>query len=81
VQKVKRGDVRRAVVVRTKKEERRPDGRYIRFDSNAAVLLNSKGDPLGTRINGVVSADLRAVSIAIFAPSSLIRALSEDTGE
>jgi ribosomal protein L14 len=57
--KVRRGDVRRAVIVRTKKEERRPDGRYIRFDDNAAVLLNNKKELLGTRINGVVSADLR----------------------
>lgn len=62
VAKVKRGDVRRAVVVRTKKEQRRSDGRYIRFDTNAAVLLNNKKEPLGTRINGVVSAELRNVS-------------------
>jgi len=59
VQKVKKGDVRRAVVVRTKKEQRRPDGRYIRFDTNAAVLLNNKKEPLGSRVNGVVSAELR----------------------
>lgn len=57
--KVRRGDVRRAVVVRTKKEVLRPDGRKIRFDDNAAVLLNAKKELLGTRINGVVSADLR----------------------
>jgi ribosomal protein L14 len=57
--KVKRGDVHRAVVVRTKKEVMRPDGRYIRFDDNAAVLLNKKKELLGTRIVGVVSADLR----------------------
>lgn len=57
--KVRRGDVRRAVVVRTKKEDRRPDGRYIRFDDNAAVLINNKKELLATRINGVVSADLR----------------------
>lgn len=48
-------------MVRTKKEQRRSDGRYIRFDTNAAVLLNSKKEPLGTRINGVVSAELRNV--------------------
>ncbi|KAF8525401.1 ribosomal protein L14b/L23e [Gautieria morchelliformis] len=57
--KVRRGDVRRAVVVRTKKPVRRPDGRFIRFDDNAAVLLNNKREMLGTRIGGVVSADLR----------------------
>ncbi|QRW19618.1 ribosomal protein L14p/L23e [Rhizoctonia solani] len=57
--KVRKGDVRRALVVRTKKEVMRPDGRYIRFDDNAAVLLNNKKELLGTRIGGVVSADLR----------------------
>ena len=57
--KVRKGDVRRAVIVRTKKAVRRPDGRIIRFDDNAAVLLNNKRDMLGTRIGGVVSADLR----------------------
>ncbi|TCD62049.1 hypothetical protein EIP91_007525 [Steccherinum ochraceum] len=57
--KVRRGDVRRAVIVRTKKLVRRPDGRFIRFDDNAAVLLNNKREMLGTRIGGVVSADLR----------------------
>jgi ribosomal protein L14 len=57
--KVRRGDVRRAVVVRTKKETGRPDGRFVRFDDNAAVLLNSKKELLGTRINGVVGAELR----------------------
>merc|ERR1711939_146728 len=57
--KVRRGDVRRAVVVRTKKEMRRPDGRWIRFDDNAAVLLNNKRELLGTRVNGVVAAELR----------------------
>ena len=57
--KVRRGDVRRAVIVRTRKAERRPDGRLIRFDDNAAVLLNNKREMLGTRIGGVVSADLR----------------------
>ncbi|EIW52061.1 ribosomal protein L14 [Trametes versicolor FP-101664 SS1] len=57
--KVRQGDVRRAVIVRTRKAVRRPDGRYIRFDDNAAVLLNNKREMLGTRIGGVVSADLR----------------------
>ncbi|KIJ64815.1 hypothetical protein HYDPIDRAFT_175326 [Hydnomerulius pinastri MD-312] len=57
--KVRRGDVRRAVIVRTKKSVRRPDGRMVRFDDNAAVLLNNKREMLGTRIGGVVSADLR----------------------
>ncbi|THG98123.1 hypothetical protein EW026_g4022 [Hermanssonia centrifuga] len=57
--KVRRGDVRRAVIVRTRKTVRRPDGRFVRFDDNAAVLLNNKREMLGTRIGGVVSADLR----------------------
>ncbi|KAI0819377.1 ribosomal protein L14 [Trametes gibbosa] len=57
--KVRQGDVRRAVIVRTRKSVRRPDGRFIRFDDNAAVLLNNKREMLGTRIGGVVSADLR----------------------
>jgi ribosomal protein L14 len=69
-QKVKKGDVRHAVVVRTKKEMSRPDGRTIRFDDNACILLNQKKEPLGTRVLGVVSAELRnknwmkAVSLA-----------------
>jgi ribosomal protein L14 len=57
--KVRRGDVRRAVIVRSRKSVRRPDGRLVRFDDNAAVLLNNKREMLGTRIGGVVSADLR----------------------
>jgi ribosomal protein L14 len=57
--KVRRGDVRRAVIVRSRKPVRRPDGRWVRFDDNAAVLLNNKREMLGTRIGGVVSADLR----------------------
>jgi ribosomal protein L14 len=57
--KVRRGDVRRAVIVRCRKSVRRPDGRLVRFDDNAAVLLNNKREMLGTRIGGVVSADLR----------------------
>jgi len=57
--KCRRGDVRRAVVVRTKKETRRPDGRYIRFDDNAAVLINNKKELIGNRVNGVVAQELR----------------------
>ena len=57
--KVRKGDVRRALIVRTRKPVRRPDGRLIRFDDNAAVLLNNKRELLGTRIGGAVSADLR----------------------
>ena len=56
---VKKGDVTRAVVVRTRKEVRRKDGSYIRFDDNAAVLLTSAGEPRGTRIFGPVSRELR----------------------
>jgi len=56
---VKRGDIVKAVVVRTKKERRRPDGSYIRFDENAAVVLKSDGDPRGTRIFGPVGRELR----------------------
>ncbi len=56
---VKKGDVARAVVVRTKKEIRRKDGSYIRFDENAAVLLNEQGEPRGTRIFGPVARELR----------------------
>jgi large subunit ribosomal protein L14 len=56
---VKKGDVSKAVVVRTKKELRRPDGSYIRFDENAAVLLNDAEEPRGTRIFGPVARELR----------------------
>ncbi|MCL4547980.1 MAG: 50S ribosomal protein L14 [Bacteroidetes bacterium] len=56
---VKKGEVSRAVVVRTKKEVRRNDGSYIRFDENAAVLLNAQGEPRGTRIFGPVARELR----------------------
>ena len=58
--KVRKGDVARAVVVRTKKEIPRPDGSFIRFDENAAVLINPSGDPVGTRIFGPVARELRA---------------------
>lgn len=56
---VKKGDVVRAVVVRTKKEYKRPDGTYIRFDDNAAVLLDNQGNPRGTRVFGPVARELR----------------------
>lgn len=56
---VKKGDISRAVVVRTRKELRRTDGSYIRFDENAAVLLNAQGEPRGTRIFGPVARELR----------------------
>jgi large subunit ribosomal protein L14 len=58
--KVKKGDVHRAVIVRTSKEIRRPDGSSIRFDRNAAVLLSPQGEPIGTRIFGPVTRELRA---------------------
>lgn len=58
--KIRRGDVRHAVVVRTKKELQRADGRVVRFDDNACVLLNNKKEPLGTRITGTVASELRA---------------------
>ena len=57
--KVKKGDVKNAVVVRTKKGVRRPDGSLIRFDGNAAVLLNTQDAPIGTRIFGPVTRELR----------------------
>lgn len=56
---VKKGDVVKAVVVRTKKEHRRRDGTYIKFDQNAAVLINDQGEPIGTRVFGPVSRELR----------------------
>jgi large subunit ribosomal protein L14 len=56
---VKKGEVSKAVIVRTKKETRRRDGSYIRFDENAAVLLNNQGEPRGTRIFGPVARELR----------------------
>ncbi len=56
---VKKGDISKAVVVRTKKEIRRKDGSYIRFDQNAAVLIDNQGEPRGTRIFGPVARELR----------------------
>lgn len=58
--KVKKGDVLKAVVVRTAKEIARPDGTYIRFDKNSAVLINAQKEPIGTRIFGPVARELRA---------------------
>jgi large subunit ribosomal protein L14 len=58
--KVKKGDVVKAVVVRTAKEIRRDDGSYIRFDTNSAVLIDGSGEPVGTRIFGPVARELRA---------------------
>ena len=58
--KVKKGDVAKAVIVRTTKEIARPDGSYIRFDSNSAVLITKDNEPLGTRIFGPVARELRA---------------------
>jgi large subunit ribosomal protein L14 len=58
--KVKKGDVHQAVIVRTAKEIRRADGSAIRFDRNAAVLINKQGEPIGTRIFGPVTRELRA---------------------
>ncbi|MGL4999018.1 MAG: 50S ribosomal protein L14 [Cetobacterium sp.] len=57
---VKKGDVVKAVIVRTRKELRRDDGSYIKFDDNAAVILDSKNEPKATRIFGVVARELRA---------------------
>ncbi len=56
---VKKGSVVKAVIVRTRKEVRRKDGTYIRFDSNAAVLVNADGEPVGTRVFGPVARELR----------------------
>lgn len=58
--RVKKGDVKRAVVVRTKKEIRRADGSYIKFDVNSAVIINDSNEPVGTRIFGPVARELRA---------------------
>ncbi len=58
--RVKKGDVARAVVVRTKREYQRPDGTYIKFDTNSAVLITKDNEPIGTRIFGPVARELRA---------------------
>jgi len=72
--RVKKGDVHQAVIVRTAKEIRRPDGSAIRFDRNAAVLINKQGEPIGTRIFGPVTRELRArkfMKIVSLAPEVL----------
>jgi large subunit ribosomal protein L14 len=58
--RVKKGEVARAVVVRTKREYQRPDGTYIKFDTNSAVLITKENEPIGTRIFGPVARELRA---------------------
>lgn len=60
--KVKKGDVQRAVIVRTRKDVRRKDGSVIRFDTNAAVLINKNNEPIGTRIFGPVVRELRSAN-------------------
>ena len=57
--KVKKGEVKKAVIVRTRKEVRRPDGSYVRFDDNSAVIISETGEPVGTRIFGPVARELR----------------------
>jgi large subunit ribosomal protein L14 len=72
--RVKKGDVVRAVIVRTAKEVARPDGSYIRFDNNSAVVINAAGEPVGTRIFGPVARELRAkkfMKIVSLAPEVL----------
>ncbi len=72
--KVKKGDVHKAVIVRTAKEVRRADGSYIRFDVNSAVLIDNKGEPVGTRIFGPVARELRTkayMKIVALAPEVL----------
>ena len=72
--RVRRGDIRHAVVVRTKYPSQREDGSVIRFDDNACVLINKSGDPIGTRINGVVGRELKRAKwskILSLAPRSL----------
>lgn len=72
--RVKKGDVHRAVIVRTAKELRREDGSAIRFDRNAAVLINKQGEPIGTRIFGPVTRELRSekfMKIVSLAPEVL----------
>jgi ribosomal protein L14 len=60
-QKVRRGDISHAVVVRTKKKYGRPDGSFVRFDDNACVLINKAGDPMGTRLNGILEVAIAVV--------------------
>jgi large subunit ribosomal protein L14 len=72
--KVKKGEVHRAVIVRTKRDIHRPDGSTIRFDKNAAVIINKQNEPIGTRIFGPVTRELRAkqfMKIVSLAPEVL----------
>jgi large subunit ribosomal protein L14 len=72
--KVKKGSIAKAVVVRTRRENRRPDGSYIRFDENSAVIINAQKEPVGTRIFGPVARELRAkkfMKIVSLAPEVL----------
>jgi large subunit ribosomal protein L14 len=72
--KVKKGELRRAVIVRTAKAVGRPDGTYIKFDDNSAVLINNQKEPIGTRIFGPVARELRAknfMKIVSLAPEVL----------
>ena len=72
--RVKKGEVRKAVVVRTRRQVGRPDGSYIRFDDNAAVLIDNQREPVGTRIFGPVARELRAkrfMKIVSLAPEVL----------
>jgi large subunit ribosomal protein L14 len=72
--RVKKGEVRKAVVVRTRRQVVRPDGSYIRFDDNAAVLIDNQREPVGTRIFGPVARELRAkrfMKIVSLAPEVL----------
>ena len=72
--KVKKGEVARAVIVRTKREVKRPDGSYIKFDNNSAVMVSKEGEPIGTRIFGPVARELRGkkfMKIVSLAPEVL----------
>ena len=72
--KIRKGEVVKAVIVRTRKEVGRPDGSFIKFDDNSAVLINPQGDPIGTRIFGPVARELRAkrfMKIVSLAPEVL----------
>ncbi|KAG5359961.1 50S ribosomal protein [Yarrowia sp. C11] len=73
-QKARKGEIKRAVIVRTKKEIRRPDGSYIQFDDNACVLINDANEPVGNRLNGVVAKEVRDrgfTKVAALAPRVL----------
>ena len=76
---VKKGQVVKAVIVRTRKEQRRRDGSYIRFDRNAAVLVNDQNEPIGTRVFGPVARELRErrfMKIISLAPEVLLKSMS-----